>query len=434
MDEDTKRAIAVFRFGVIADLVGGRKLIRGEKESILREKSSSRWEIPFSTRSHISRSTILSWVRAYEKGGRRIESLYLDERKDKGRSRVMDEEAIAALIYLKKERMGVSLPVLLKEARAKGILPARHMVSYATIYRIFKQHGVSESDHAYPDRRRFEAELPNDLWQSDCLHGPKVLHEGRMKKAYLFAFIDDMSRLIPHGEFYLNERIDCYIDALTKALAKRGLPRKLYVDNGPAFSTQILRHAMASLGIALIHSKPYQPEGRGKIERFFKTVRMQFLSALPDGLPLQELNTRLKGWIDDYHVREHGSTKEAPLARYAKHLHCIREAPKDLMDHFRKRVTRKVDKDRTISLDGRLYEAPVTMIGKTVTLLYHESDPARVEILFNGISYGMVLPLNVHINAKVKRAYQAVDLIPERDYTEEKDRYRSGQVFGKEEK
>jgi putative transposase len=433
MDEDTKRAIAVFRFGVIADLVGGRKLIRGEKESILREKSSSRWDIPFSTRSHISRSTILSWVRAYEKGGRRLESLYLDERKDKGRSRVMDEEAIAALIYLKKERMGVSLPVLLKEARAKGILPARHMVSYATIYRIFKQHGVSESDHVYPDRRRFEAELPNDLWQSDCLHGPKVLHEGRMKKAYLFAFIDDMSRLIPHGEFYLNERIDCYIDALTKALAKRGLPRKLYVDNGPAFSTQILRHAMASLGIALIHSKPYQPEGRGKIERFFKTVRMQFLSALPDGLPLQELNTRLKGWIDDYHVREHGSTKEAPLARYAKHLHCIREAPKDLMDHFRKRVTRKVDKDRTISLDGRLYEAPVTMIGKTVTLLYHESDPARVEILFNGISYGMVLPLNVHINAKVKRAYQAVDLIPERDYTEEKDRYRSGQVFGKEE-
>jgi transposase InsO family protein len=142
------------------------------------------------------------------------------------------------------------------------------MVSYATIYRIFKQHGVSESDHVYPDRRRFEAELPNDIWQSDCLHGPKVLHEGRMKKAYLFAFIDDMSRLIPHGEFYLTERIDCYIDALTKALAKRELPRKLYVDNGPAFSTQVLRHAMASLGIALIHSRPYQPEGRGKIERF----------------------------------------------------------------------------------------------------------------------------------------------------------------------
>jgi hypothetical protein len=142
MDEDAKQTIAVFRFGVIADLVGGRRLSRGEKELILKEKSSLRWDIPFSTRSTISRSTILSWVRAYEKGGRRLEGLYPDERKDKGRSRVMDEEAISALVHLKKERMGVSLPILLKEARVKGILPKRYMVSYATIYRIFKKHGV----------------------------------------------------------------------------------------------------------------------------------------------------------------------------------------------------------------------------------------------------------------------------------------------------
>jgi putative transposase len=433
MDEDTKQTIATFRFGVIADLAGGRKLSRGEKEQILKEKVSTQWEIPFSTRSFVSRSTILSWVRAYEKGGRRLESLYPEERKDKGRSRVMDEEAVSALVRVRKERMGISLPVLLKEAREKGILPKGYMVSYATIYRIFKQHGVSGNDHIYPDRRRFEAELPNDIWQSDALHGPRVLHEGKMKKTYLFAFIDDMSRLIPHAEFSLSEGIDCYIDALTGALSKRGLPRKLYVDNGPAFSTQVLRYACASLGIALVHSKPYQPEGRGKIERFFKTVRMQFLSTVPDGLALQELNARLKGWIDEYHVREHGSTGEAPLSRYAHHLHCIREAPKHLMDHFRKRVNRKVDKDRTVSLDGRLYEAPVALIGRTVTLLYHESDPARVELLFNGTSHGMLTPLDVRINAKVKRFCQAVEIVAERESTKETTRYRGGQLFGKEE-
>jgi hypothetical protein len=222
MDNDAKQEIATFRFGVISDFIG-RKLNRGEKELILTEKSSARWEIPFSTRSHISRSTILSWVRAYEKGGRRLESLYPDERKDKGTSRVMDEEAVAALIHLKKDRMGVSLPVLLKEARSKGVLPPRYMVSYATIYRIFKKHGLSDADHVYPDRRRFESELPNDMWQSDCLHGPRVFHDGRMRKTYLFAFIDDMSRLIPHGEFYLNERIESYIDALTKALSTSSL-------------------------------------------------------------------------------------------------------------------------------------------------------------------------------------------------------------------
>jgi hypothetical protein len=130
MDEEAQRTIAVFRFGVISDLVGGRKLSRGEKERILKEKSSSSWTIPFSTRTLISRSTILSWVRSYEKGGRRLESLFPDRRKDRGRPRVMDGEAVAALVALKKDRMNVSLPVLLKEARARGILPARRMVSF----------------------------------------------------------------------------------------------------------------------------------------------------------------------------------------------------------------------------------------------------------------------------------------------------------------
>jgi transposase InsO family protein len=361
----------------------------------------------------------------------RLESLYPEDRKDKGRSRVMDEETVAALIHLKKDRMGMSLTVLLKEARIKGILHKKHTASYATLYRLFKKHGVSESDRIYPDRRRFEAELPHDIWQSDCLHGPRVLHEGKLRKAYLFAFIDDMTRIIPHAEFYLNERIERYIDAFIKALSKRGLPRKLYVDNGPAFSTQILRHATASLGIALIHSKPYQPEGRGKIERFFKTVRMQFLSTIPEGLTLEDLNKRLNGWIELYHIVNHGSTKEAPLTRYGNHIHLIREAPKYLMDHFRKRVTRKVDKDRTISLDGKLYEAPVPLIGRTVTLHYHESDPARVELLYGGISYGMLIPLDVHINARVKRAYQAVEIIPEREFKPD-ERYRGGQLFEKE--
>jgi len=190
---------------------------------------------------------------------------------------------------------------------------------------------------------------------------------------------------------------------------------------------------MASLGIALVHSKPYQPEGRGKVERFFKSVRMQFLSSIPDGFSLPELNKRLKEWIDEYHLREHGSTKEAPLSRYAKHLHCVREAPKDLMDYFRKRVSRKVDKDRTVSLDGRLYEAPVALIGKAVMLLYHESDPSRVELFVDGTSHGMLVPLNVNINAKVKRAYEAVDIVPEREYTEDRQRYHGGRVFEKEE-
>jgi hypothetical protein len=160
---------------------------------------------------------------------------------------------------------------------------------------------------------------------------------------------------------------------------------------------------------------------------------MQFLSDVPDGLTLQDLNTRFQAWVKEYHTSEHSSTKETPLARYIKHIHLIREAPGHLMDHFRKRVVRKVDKDRTISLNGRLYEAPVELIGRTVTLLYHENDPVRVEILYNSISHGMAVPLDVHINVKVKRAYQAMDIIPEREHLSEEKKYRGGQLFGGEE-
>ena len=96
-------------------------------------------------------------------------------------------------------------------------------------------------------------EYPNELWQSDCMHGPKVLVDGKLRKSYLFAAIDDHSRLIPHAQFYLRENIDCYRDCLIHALEKRGLPRKLYVDQRPAFRSEKIRYACASLGIALVH-------------------------------------------------------------------------------------------------------------------------------------------------------------------------------------
>jgi putative transposase len=298
--------------------------------------------------------------------------------------------------------------------------------------------GLMNREEQLEDRRKYEAELPNDIWQSDCMHGPMVDVEGRQRKSYLFAFIDDMSRLICHGEFYLNERIDAYTDALRKALRRRGLPRKLYVDNGPAFRSHHLSHATASLGIALIHSKPYQPEGRGKIERWFRTVRSQFLSSCTEGMTLQGLNDSMSQWLDThYHQHIHSSTRQTPLSRYLKHAHLLRVAPKDLDDYFRVRVQRKVDRDRTVSLNGRLYEAPVDLIGKAVTLLFHEADPARVEVFFEGTSHGMLVPLDLNVNCRIRRRNCKVELLPPagqpQDETDRVQRYEGGKLFAMQE-
>ena len=411
MDEDTRRRIAGFRFGLIADLLS-RRLSRGEKRMILKDKAEAVWEIPFSGRSRISESTILHWLRIYKRSGGRLESLYPDERSDKNTTRVLDEETALALIRLKQEYKGASLPVVIQEAIRRRVVPESFRVSRATLYRFFKRQGLMEEETSPVDRRRFEAEQPNDVWQSDALHGPRVTVEGRLRKSYLFAFLDDMSRLIPHAEFYLQENLDAYTDALRKALAKRGLPRKLYVDNGPAFRSHHLEDITAALGIALVHSKPYQPEGRGKIERWFRTARQQFLSLIDDGLAPAELNGRLADWVErDYHLRVHSSTKETPLARYLRHVELVREAPKEMEDLFRHRAFRQVYRDRTISLGGRIYEAPVELIGKRVTLLYHDHDPARVEITLAGASYGFLVPLDLRVNCRVRREHRLTEIV-----------------------
>jgi len=297
MDEEKKKRIAEFRFGVIADLIGHRKLSWGERGRLLEEKASQHWEIPFSSRTRIGEATILDWIRRYERSGRKLSSLYPRQRSDKGSFRSLDSETVQTLINLKKELRRASVPAILRTAKVRKLLPADFKVTSATLYRLFREHGLMEKSPAPEDRRRFEAELANEIWQSDALHGPRVTVEGKQKKTYLFAFIDDCSRLIPHAEFYLSEKVDDYCDALRIALSKRGLPRKIYVDNGPNFRSHHLAHITASLGIALVHSRPYKPEGRGKIERWFKTLRSQFLSSAPDGLPLNVLiDTSGNGW------------------------------------------------------------------------------------------------------------------------------------------
>ena len=318
----------------------------------------------------------------------------------------------------------------LKVAQDRRIIGWDFAASRQSIYRMFRRHGLEGPVQRPVDRRRFEAESPNDLWQSDCMHGPKVTVEGTSRKSYLFAIIDDHSRLITGSQFYLRENIDCFRDCLIQAMAKRGLPRRLYTDNGAAFRTHLLRYGCARLGVALLHSEPGVPEGRGKIERFFRTVRMQFLPLLPEALSLEQLNERLKAWVEeDYHKRVHSSTGQRPLKRYLDHLEALRPAPADLTDYFRTPTRRKVDKDRTVSLNGSLFEAPAGLIGQTVTLLYHKHDMGRVEVLFDEKSYGFLVPLNPGINSRVRRkAKQETDLLPAKQPLENPT-YRGGSLF-----
>jgi len=431
MDTDKSRQISTFRFGVIHDLVGVIELGPGEQERLIREKCERKWVIPFSDKTRITRSTIMRWVKLYKDSGSKLESLCNQDRSDQGKSRAIDQETSLALISLRKEYPGSTVSRLIEEMNKRRLVSPGLTLNPTTVNRFLHRQDLMElSRPVHEDRRKFEAELPNDLWQLDCMHGPKVKHDGKRRKTYLIAFIDDHSRLAPHGEFYLSETVKSFLSALEQALLTRGLPRRIYTDNGAAFRSHHTQHVAASLGIALIYARPYKPQGKGKIERFFRTVRSDFLSGF-QGETLLDINHTFYLWLNDvYHQRKHSSTGQAPFARFTAKMECLREAPKNLQDHFRKAARRKVAKDRTISLKGKIYEVPAQLIGKQVTLLYHPDAPESVEILLKGESYGFATPVNLHVNCRAKRDKNNNVQI---ESSETSNKYKGGRLWGKDE-
>ncbi len=395
MTENQKKEIAVFRFGVIGEFVTGAQLDYGEKERLIQDKCARKWLIPHSSRTRLSRSTILGWVRQYNG---RIESLYPKDRSDQGNSRVFDDDTASLIIKLRVEAPDATVHTLIESLQK--ITCKKY--SYSSVYRFLRSRSLMNTAHP-EDRRKFEAQNPNDLWQSDVMHGPKIMYNDKMRKAYLIAIIDDHSRLITAAGFYLSENLKTYLKVLEQAFLTRGLPRKLYVDNGPAFRSHHLRYVAASLSIALIHARPYKPQGKGKIERWFRTVRLQFLQQFT-GKTLEDLNTAFEKWLNDtYHQKKHSSTGQTPFKRFTSAMECIRVAPPDLKDHFRKTARRKVAKDRTITLNGSMFEAPVALIGRHVDVKYHEDTPQKAEVIYKNKSYGFLSLVNLSVNCRVKR-------------------------------
>jgi transposase InsO family protein len=254
---------------VIHEFVGSTVLEFGEQQRLLEQKCARKWTIPYSRRTRISRGTILSWVKHYKDSGGKLESLYPKNRSDKAKSRAIDEQTAQNLIALRKTMPAATVPALIKVMAQRRLITPGAQLKTTTVYRFLNAHQLMEPAAACQDRRKFEAELPNDLWQSDVMHGPLVGAQPRQKKADLIAFIDDHSRLVPYAKFCLSENLEAFLDAFEKALLKRGLPRKLYVDNGSAYRAKHLEHVCASLAIALVHAKNHtSPKEKVKLSAF----------------------------------------------------------------------------------------------------------------------------------------------------------------------
>lgn len=410
MDENLRERIALFRYGVVAELVNG-PLAPGEKEKTLARLSQKEWVIPGTDRTQIGRATMRDWTEAYRAMG--LDGLKPQPRSDAGSSRAIPETVQDLLLAMRRERPKASLESLCRAMRLSGKIPADLRLAPSTVHRVLAAHGapVVPAGTPEPDARAFTHPHANDLWTSDVMHGPRLLVPGRRDggKTYLLAFLDDATRMVPFGAFYASENAACFQDALKQALLRRGVPRRLYCDNGSTYRTHHLEVICATLAIVLIHSRPHKPRGRGKIERFFRTVRSAFLPHVtPEMLTsLATLNRVFWAWLEaEYHHTVHGGLDgKTPLDRFLEDGALTRPAPEDLDALMRMKVTRKVARDRTIQLAGRVYEAPDGFVGEVVEVRYDPYDPARpVHFVCKGESKETLLRrLDLHVNAKIVR-------------------------------
>jgi len=382
MDERLCEEVALFRYGVIGELVS-RPLAPGEKQKTLERLVQQEWRIPGSTRTRIAITTMRDWEGLYRAMG--FDGLKPLPRSDVGSSRTIPEDVADLLLALRKERPKAGLDSLIRAARLAGKVPADLRLPRSTVYRLLARHGAAPpaTPSAEADAVAFTHPHVNDLWTSDLLHGPRLEVPGRRDggKTYLMAFLDDASRVVPYAAFYLAENAACFQDAFKQAVLRRGVPRRLYTDNGATYRTHHLEVICATLNVTLIHSRPYRPRGRGKVERFFRHVRTAFLPHVTSAMlaDLASLNRVWWAWLEgEYHQTPHnGLEGRTPLDRYLEDQAMVRPAPEELDALMRMKGVRRVGRDRTVRIDGRIYETPDGYASETVEVLYDPYDPKR---------------------------------------------------------
>jgi putative transposase len=409
MDDDKAEKIALFRYGLIAPLVL-ETLPHGELTHRAQEIASRLYDIPHSTRRQVSVDTLLEWTLRYRRNG--LPALTPQPRRDRGQQRAIAPETAALIERLKRENPHRPGTALLRELAPANPGDPTGGLSASTLYRFLRARGLTprqlllEQSTAH---KKYEAEFANQTWQSDLLFGPWVQRAGGGKmQVFLQATLDDASRLIPHAQFYPDQGLDAFLDCLRQAIAARGIPTRLYMDNAKIYRSPQLARIAASIGILIIHTPPYQPEGRGKIERFFRSVREQFLASLdpPALLSLESLNERLWHWLDTvYHRREHSALQTTPLLRWQRDIEQVRQLPPatDMRRLFFHRVDRLVRRDSTFLLRNRFFEAPPQLAGKRIEVRFDPLDLEHVDIYCEGHPEGPARRVDAVVNGRTYR-------------------------------
>jgi putative transposase len=392
--QDRAQEIGLFRWRIVSEAVDA-SLSPRERGMLVRSLAAREHLGPDGRWVRVSRNTVDRWVRAYREGG--FEALIPAPRRMPNKTPERLMELACALRKEQPARTAAQIHRIIVET--EGCSP-----SARTIQRRFVAAGLPwKGGQIGRALGRFEAEQRNELWTGDALHGPLI--DGR--RAFLFCFIDDHSRLLVGYRWAGREDVLNASRALRAGLAARGLTKAVYVDNGSPFVSGQLLRACAVLGIRLIHSRPGRPEGRGKIERVFRTIRQQALVELEDHPPasLEELNRSFQAWVEQvYHQREHSETGRTPLARFLADGAPTLPSERSLREAFRWSERRIVSRTGTVAMHGNIYEVDPGLAGRRVELVFDPLELAEIEVRLDGHHAGLAVPLQIkrHVHPRAQ--------------------------------
>jgi putative transposase len=401
---------ALTRFRVI-NFIEDQLRIDPRLSEALRAGSLRPW--PDENGDYYAPRTIEDWWYAYRKGG--FEALQPATRSDHGKNRALDEATAQWVLEQVTQNPLVKFKVLYLHWKQQG----RPLPSISVLYRFLRRHGYDRKSlrsgrlETGPTKA-FEAPAVNDLWMVDFSPGPTLSVAGKGLVTHLCVLIDDHSRLIPFAGYYLRADTEAFHHALKEAVLRRGLPRKLYTDQGKPFINGHTRLVCAKLGLRLLHCKPYHSWSKGKIERVIQTLQQGFESTLRlegnRAKSLEELNTKLSSWIQTiYHQRPHSSTDQSPEYRFQQAAKTLRhlEAGIDIDPLFYVHLERTVRKNATVRLDGQLYEVPLSLRALKIQLRLDPFRRARIEVWYQGKFMGLAkkAPLNLNSEIDGRSAY-----------------------------
>ena len=390
--EEHRTEIALFRYTLILPVVRD-EYEPGGKDRLRQKIASGRYDIPGTTRRTVSVPTLARWERRYRKNG--FEGLKPTRRTDQGQPRTISPPTLDRAEALRREQPLRSARSIIRALSLDTTQPIPEpSVAPRTLRRQLARRNATTAQLLHQQRPkpycRFERSHFGDLWQGDAMHGPKLpdpANPDQERQVFLFAFLDDHTRLIPHAQFYWNEQLPRMEDCFKRAILRYGRPLAIYVDQGKVYSSKQLDTICATLGVQRILGTPYYPEGRGKIERFFQFVQSDFLPELPKSsvTTLHPLNESLLAWLEVvYHRKLHAETGQAPLDRYRQDdASASRPAdPTELRQAFLHRDERKVTKTAAFSFQGNSYRVAAYLRGQTVQLRYDPFDLTRLEVWF----------------------------------------------------